>query len=371
MKKEHLHVIEENTAQVKIVQQSIPTKNISFYNPVMKKNRDLSVVLLNSLGKKNMSMMDLMAASGVRTVRFLKELSPSIIRRIVANDLSPGFAERMRETLRQNGFENDDRIVVQERDANLALLESNGFDYIDIDPYGSPNPFLDNAIVRLARKGILAVTATDTAALCGARLNTGRRKYWAEPLNNELRHELGLRMLIRKIQLLGAHHEKALTPVFSYFSDHYFRVFLQCEKGNTKVDTVLKQHQHFLYCSSCLSMKTSKSNNETCRCGKAYIIAGPLWTGFLSNENLVKNMLANTEYAALKKFLASMEGDCTDIVGFYETHVLAEKKLIPKLPRMDVLFNSDILRTHFSNSAVKTKKSPAEFVRHIHDTHTL
>ena len=45
----------------------------------------------------------------------------------------------------------------------LAILHSKGFDYIDLDPFGSPNIFLDSAVKRLGRNGILAVTATDTA----------------------------------------------------------------------------------------------------------------------------------------------------------------------------------------------------------------
>ena len=44
-------------------------------------------------------------------------------------------------------------------------------------------------------------------------------------------HETGIRILIRKIQLIGAQYNKALTPIFSYSKEHYFRVFLKCEKG--------------------------------------------------------------------------------------------------------------------------------------------
>ena len=73
-------------------------------------------------------------------------------------------------------------------------MNSTGFDYIDVDPFGSPNPFLDAAIKRIARDGILAVTATDTAPLCGTYTNACRRKYWAVPLRNELMHEIGIRI---------------------------------------------------------------------------------------------------------------------------------------------------------------------------------
>ena len=69
-----------------------------------------------------------------------------------------------------------------------GALESAGFDYIEIDPFGSPTDFLESSIVRLSRRGILAVTATDTAPLCGTYPNTCKRKYsyWL-PLQDALR----------------------------------------------------------------------------------------------------------------------------------------------------------------------------------------
>ena len=102
--------------------------------------------------------------------------------------------------------------AVQDKDANMFILESSGFDYIDIDPFGSPNFLLDSSVKRISRGGILAVTATDTSALAGSYPDACRRKYWAEPLRSEMMHEAGLRILIRKGQLIGAQFEKALTP---------------------------------------------------------------------------------------------------------------------------------------------------------------
>ena len=49
-------------------------------------------------------------------------------------------------------------------DLRTSVL-SQGWHWIDIDPFGSPVPFLDTAIQALARRGVLEVSATDTAAL--------------------------------------------------------------------------------------------------------------------------------------------------------------------------------------------------------------
>ena len=189
-----------------------------FYNPVMSLNRDVSVLLLNSVDKKNMQIADPLAASGIRSIRFLKELGKDKINRIYINDFDKNAVKSIKENLILNKikYKNNKKMTIENEDANLFLLKSTGFDYIDIDPFGTPNPFLDAACKRLAREGIMAVTATDTSALAGTYPQACIRKYWAVPKKDAIMHETGLRILIRKIQLVGAQYEKALNPIFSY-----------------------------------------------------------------------------------------------------------------------------------------------------------
>ncbi len=41
------------------------------------------------------------------------------------------------------------------------------FDVVDLDPYGAPVTFLDGAVQSVADGGLLLVTCTDMAVLCG------------------------------------------------------------------------------------------------------------------------------------------------------------------------------------------------------------
>ena len=52
-------------------------------------------------------------------------------------------------------------IYFQKMDAKLAMADAS-YQWIDIDPFGSPVAFIDSAIQSLARTGMLEVTATDT-----------------------------------------------------------------------------------------------------------------------------------------------------------------------------------------------------------------
>ena len=263
-------IINEGSIKLKIPKAEKISKEMGvFYNPAMSFNRDISVLLLNSISKNHLQIADPLAATGVRSIRFLMELGKNNIRKISINDHSKDAVNMIKRNLTLNKIQYNKKIDITNKDANLFLLNSSGFDYIDIDPFGSPNYFLDAACKRLARDGILAVTATDTSALCGTFPKACIRKYWALPKKDAIMHETGLRILIRKIQLIAAQYDKALIPIFSYSKEHYMRVFLRNIKGKDKVDKTLKLHSFF---------------NES----------GPMWLGNLWNEDLVDQMYNNT-----------------------------------------------------------------------------
>src|SRR3989344_340217 len=137
-----------------------------FYNPVMKLNRDMSILVLNSLNKTDMRLALPLAASGIRGLRFLLELPPSKVKELHLNDYDTDFINNIKKNMKLNKIHSR-KVFLHNTDANLFLLNEKGFDYIDIDPFGTPNPFLDSAVKRISRNGILAITATDTSALCG------------------------------------------------------------------------------------------------------------------------------------------------------------------------------------------------------------
>jgi len=316
-----------------------------FYNPVMSLNRDISVLLLNSVNNGNLQIADPMAASGIRSIRFLKELNKNKIKNLSINDIDKNAIKSIKNnfTLNKIRLKNNKRIKIHNEDASLFLLNSSGFDYIDIDPFGSPNFLLDSACKRLARNGILAVTATDTSALCGTFPNACMRKYWALPRKCELMHEIGLRILIRKIQLAAAQYDKALLPIFSYSKEHYMRVFLKNEKGKDKVDEILKCHKMF--------------NN-----------AGPMWTGQLWKQDLcssmykdsLKNEIFNKNKELIRFLKTINEESKIDAIGFYDLNEICKKNKIKSLQKKEFIKNKikksgyKVSDTHFKGDGIRS-----------------
>ncbi|MGV8141472.1 MAG: tRNA (guanine(26)-N(2))-dimethyltransferase [Candidatus Woesearchaeota archaeon] len=343
-----------------------------FYNPIMKFNRDVSVLLLNNSGMKDMQVADIMAGSGVRGIRFLLELKKGIMKNILVNDYDKNFVSTFNKNLKINNIKKSKNILVSCEDANLLILKSKGLDYIEIDPFGSPNDFLESSIVRLSRDGILAVTATDTAPLSGTFPAACERNYWAKPLHNSLMHEVGLRILIRKIQLVGAQHDKALIPIYGYFKDHYNRLFFKCIKSKNEADRLIRQHNYILYCNKCITSKVSEYNLGSCdRCKSQMIYAGPIWTGRIYSEKLAGMISKSNKDPANEKFLSIiMQESKSDIVGFYDIHVLC-KRYKKGIPNFDMLIDKIasqgyfVSRTHFTPLGIRTNIPLEELIRAI------
>jgi len=372
--------ITEGKARIKIFQDKKISKELPvFYNPIMKTNRDISVLLLNSINKTNLQIGLPLAGSGVRGIRFFLELKKNKIKQIHMNDYDKKSIKIIKENCKLNKLK---KISISNKGANLFLLNSTGFDYIDIDPFGTPNPFLDASMKRISRDGILAVTATDTGCLAGTYPKACFRKYWAKPLKNEFMHETGLRILIRKIQLIAAQYDKLLIPVFSYFLDHYFRIFFVVDKGKKKLDDLFDGFGYILYCNNCLFRKATKTafNDGKCpNCSNKLDYAGPLWLGNLFDKklifeifkNLQKNNFLNKD-KKLSKFLETVKEESKlDIVSFYDIHEICKIYKIHNVPKLALIIKGiknkgyRAARTHFNANGIKSDISLKELLKII------
>ena len=65
----------------------------------------------------------------------------------------------------------EDTVRSSHGDASMVMYShrrwADRFHVIDLDPYGSPAPFLDAAVQSTAEGGLICITCTDMAVLCG------------------------------------------------------------------------------------------------------------------------------------------------------------------------------------------------------------
>ncbi len=318
----------------------ITSKTLSvFYNPVMAHNRHVSLEVIKHFFKdKSLIRIGLpFSGSGIRGLRILKDDALSNRVEVYFNDISENAFINIKKNLELNNVSGR----VSCMDANMFLLNSKGFDYIDIDPFGSPNHFISSAMQRLSRNGILAVTATDTAALTGTYPKTTKWKYWSSVFLTPEKHEIALRILIRKVQLLGMQFEREAVPLLSYYKDHYYRMFFVVKKNKTLASKLLNKHTYYV----------PYFFNK---------ILGPLYSGLLQNKAFLKNFDDD--------FIKSVYGEL-DVLGFIDVHQLM--RLVKKDFKTSVLIKAlinngfDASRTHFSYKGLKTTASFNDVVKII------
>lgn len=326
-----------------------------FYNPAMALNRDITLLVLRALGRKGLVIADPLAGSGIRTIRMLKELPAGMVKRIVVNDANALFPGVFKANMALNKLSMK-KVELHCTDANVMLHSGGGLDYIDIDPFGSPAPFLDAAVRHLGREGIIALTATDTAALAGTAPDACRRKYWAEPLRNHLMHEVGMRILARKAQLVAAQYERALVPIYCHSTLHYTRLFLKVTKGKGAVADVLARHNYLVYDKKTDAFRISRHNKTS----QQELAAGPLWTGQLWDAALAKRVTALAQPTGMKKLAQTLYNEAMNrAVGFYDIHALAGEWGVDT-PSFESLIAAlkkkghPATRTHFSPSGLRT-----------------
>ncbi|MGV8072549.1 tRNA (guanine(10)-N(2))-dimethyltransferase [Methanobrevibacter sp.] len=350
-----------------------------FYNPHMELNRDISILALQTFQKqedRNINICDLFGGSGIRGVRYKNEIDG--VGHVFINDISETANEYERHNVELNNLKD---IEIFQHDASMFLRMHRGeFDVIDIDPFGTPSPFLDSAGYCSRRNSLLCVTATDTSALCGTYKEPCIRKYNAKPYKSEYCHETGIRILAGFVALTLAKYSKSIEVKLSHSTEHYMRLYIEVKKGSKKSDECLKNIGYISHCKHCLYREENKglatSTPNICpECGEKLIQAGPLWLGEIQNEEFISKMIVESENKKLNtkedvlKLLESCRIEAESPATFYDVHKIC-KILKISAPKLDLVFGNlekegfEAVKTHFNPLGRKTN-APLKKIKEI------
>ncbi len=359
--------------------EKVSAKALVFYNPVMELNRDISIIALQTFREtqdEDINICDAFGGTGIRGIRYSRELSG--VQNVVINDLNPLAVQFTKENILKNGSSN---VNVFKEDANILLRKCRGkFHVVDIDPFGTPSPFIESAAISAKAGGMLCVTATDTSALCGTYKEPCIRKYNSMPLKTEYCHENGLRILAGFIALTSAKYKKFIDLKFSHSTEHYMRIYLTLGKGAKKTDLSLKNIGYIAHCPKCLYRRliygiTPQIPSECPQCGETLKVGGPLWLGKLLDTDFILKMMkilpslhikkGKDAVKLLKRCYEESKGPAT----FYDLHKISKKLKISAPPLNEVLITLKkekyfASRTHIKPTGIKTD-APLEKVEEI------
>ncbi len=252
------------------VHTGLPSKKmLVFFNPRKDFDRTMSVEVVKHLKPKH--CLDLLCASGARGIRLMREAG---VTDMTFNDANPEAIKLLKKNLKVNNL----KARVFNKNASHLLYDLNEyFDFIDVDPFGSPNPYLESSVRFLQRHGLLAVTATDTAALVGVKPRACMRKYHARSQRHPFMKETGLRILIKHVVETGAEFDFALKPVLAHCTAHYFRAYFIKDLGAGRADSLLREVKFIHYCSECGHRGFKPCRHKQC------ITLGPVYAGSINS----------------------------------------------------------------------------------------
>ncbi|TAJ43646.1 tRNA (guanine(10)-N(2))-dimethyltransferase [Methanofollis fontis] len=330
-----------------------------FYNRRMEANRDATVLFCAAVRPSD--YLDAMGATGVRGLRVANESGTPV----TINDIDPGAAAE----IRRNAGEG---VEVTCGDAN-ALMSTRRFDAVDLDPFGTPAPFVD-AACRSARR-YLCVTATDTAPLCGAHLKAGMRRYFARPMNTDYHSEVGLRILLGFVAREMVKYDRGIEPLFCFAREHFVRLHLRVRRGVRHADRTLGRIGYVMQCTNDIHREEAVGlipPAAVCPgCGSSLRPIGPLWLGGVNDPDLIGQMAGllpgmgfGTE-RYLSRLLPLLAEELPTS-SYYDYHEVA-KHLRASPPTMAVMLERlraagyGATRTHYAGTGVRTD-APADVV---------
>ena len=324
-----------------------------FYNPLMRENRDMSLLVLSWLlaSRSPRRLVFPMAASGVRPLRMLEELDVPECE-VLINDADPRAVASARSSLELNERASSWNGAIRfSRSSAQELLSTTHADYVEIDPYGSPLPFLDAAIRCVTHRGILAVTATDTAALCGTYPKTGLRKYHAFTKRNPLMHEHAVRILAAVVERDAARYGKAARIVFAYAHLHYIKLFFEVTTSRSHAYRLVSEAEYWDVDATGYPIE-----RRILAQGRGEGMIGPLSPQPLVDPSLIEHA-ATTKAQLSERSRRSLELIGSEGPGYtIDLHALASELELSSVPKTSLVLGRlpGATRTQFSDTAIRT-----------------
>ena len=290
-----------------------------FYNPAMKLSRDLHVAFAQKINF-NGTLLDGLAASGIRGIRLNLEANY----KVEFCDTSSLATETIATNLELNKIESEVyNLPVEE------LLLKKKYDGIDIDPFGTPAPYIESALKGLNDNGILGISATDTAVLCGAKPSICLKRYGAMSMKRVAAKEIGIRILLARISHLASLMEKGIEPLLCYSEGHHLRVFVRVIKKN---DTILK------WINPQMEIIDQEEKDA----------AGPLWTGKI----IQKKIIPESSDDLLGRFFDTLREEADGPPGLHDINDMARESGTGQTPRRVKIVKSIQNLGYFASSSV-------------------
>lgn len=338
-----------------------------FYNLNMTFCRSMSSLAVGAIDSE-LEVVDAFCASGIRGIRYAKENKN--VTKVTFIDIDQKAITLTKKNAKVNKISKT-KFDAKKGSVSRLAFEFDG-DFVEIDPFGTPAPYLVDAFRYFNRKKVayLSVTATDVAVLCGGIVAACLKNYHSKPMNNEFTHENGLRIMLKRIAEVAAEFNMGISPLVSFSDRHYLKSVIKVTRSADLAYESAKKLGYVSFCNKCGYRNSGKFPQENCGCGHGndskLDYSGALWLGELHDFGFVKKMINlnkkrnYSQRAEIDKTLKLLEGEIGMPPYYYNVHNLSKINSLGSVPKLDLVLQKlkdagfNAARTHFSEISIKT-----------------
>ena len=267
--------------------KTLTKKDLYFFNQNMSLRRSIEILILITMKKTNINFLDGLCSSGILSIRILKNHNEQI-KKIYAVDKNPNAIEIFLENLKLNNLENEKKLKIKNQNLLHFLDIKTKFDFINIDPFGSPKIFLEKAMEKLKRGGIISLTATDTATLKAKFPKTLKQRYEiVQRIKTYSKDENAIRNLLAFCENLANKNNLQIEPIFTYSFEHYIKVFFKLKKLKKTQNKNIKYFEN--------------QDIEICEDNTSQNTISPFYIGKVIDRKFMKKCQSNLEKINIEK----------------------------------------------------------------------
>ena len=308
----------------------VPPKTPAFFNPAAKLNRDLSMLAYRAIAPslRTKTFADSFTGIGARALRVAAEVPE--IAQVYGNDINSIAIGAAKEAADLNSIAEKCYFSINEVCKFLMHGDNEGerFGIVDLDPFGTPARHIDCVLRATLGGGLVSVTATDTAVLCGVYPEVCIRRYYGRPLNNGYGNEVALRLLLSLLALTASRLELAIHPLFVHATMHYLRVYATVSVSSSEANDVFSNIGYIMHCFNCGHRFMSKEYQGKLKCelcGSILRVGGQLWTGPFHDTEFIKKMVEQNPDKRCKKVLDASLEEINNVPYYFKADEISSK----------------------------------------------
>ncbi|KAL4513061.1 hypothetical protein ABPG72_017746 [Tetrahymena utriculariae] len=323
-----------------------------FYNLVQLVERDITLLVANQYFKdleitngqnfKGARILQGKASSGVKALRYAKEIDPSYIQDITVIEKDANFPEYFKLLAHYNHIDLSKFKIVNKETNHFYLIKilenmdkydsPEQIDFIDIEEYGSSIDIIRQAIKLVKNGGMISAIFTDMSTLCGPNVLKCFSSYNKFRIRLASLNENAIRIIYSTILDIATQNNYSIEPVVSFQSDFYIKIYFKVHHNGVESQKSLEKLSLIYQCSECpnyyvhniskvqqntienvqngtlkLESQMDLKLNElkvpsTCNvCESSWILNGPIWNQPLHNYKFISNVLRNQQSTGSEK----------------------------------------------------------------------